>query len=94
MFVNITYPTSISASIMGAEWESLKTIGHFINFLIHPSLIFQSMWNFTVIYSYWILLAIAMLSSIFYVLGFKKCAKYIPGSIALYVLIQMLKKVL
>ena len=93
MFVNITYPAPVVASILGAEWESLKTIGHFLNFLIHPSMILQGLWNFTVVYSYWVCLLVAMLAAIFYVLGFKKCAKYIPGSIAIYVLIQMLKDV-
>ncbi|MBZ9633104.1 hypothetical protein [Clostridium sp. FP1] len=71
-------------------WDAIKSIGKFLNFLMHPSLIIKALWDYTLIYSFWICLFVAMLAAIFYALGFKKCAKYIPGSIAVYTLIKML----
>jgi len=40
--------------------------------------------------SYWVCLSVALFSLIFYAIGFKRCAKYAPASIAVYALIKML----
>ena len=71
-------------------WNAVKTIANFLNYITHPSLIIKALWNFTEIYSFWICLSVAMLSAIFYAIGFKKCAKYIPASFAVFTLIKMI----
>ncbi|MBU3112021.1 hypothetical protein [Clostridium lacusfryxellense] len=83
--------TSLVEGIKGAGadgWDSLKTIAKFLNYLMHPSLIVSALWNYTQAYAFWICLLLAMLAAIFYGLGFKKCAKWIPGSIAIFTLIK------
>lgn len=71
-------------------WKSIKTIANFLNYLMHPSLIIEALWNYTQVYAFWICLFIALLSAVMYTLGFKKFAKYIPCSMAIYTLIKML----
>lgn len=81
----------VTLKITGAEeFDAIKSIGKFVHYLMHPALIFKGLWEYTVIYSFWICLFVAMIAAIFYALGFKKCAKYVPGSMALYTLIRML----
>ena len=74
------------ASVEG--WNSIKTISDFLFYVMHPGMILQALWKYTVIYSYWVCLLVALLSIIFYVLGNKKAAKFIPGSFAIYALIK------
>jgi predicted ferric reductase len=75
---------------MGTDgWEAIKSIGKFLNYLMHPSLIIQALWNYTQLYAFWICLAIALISIILYSFGFKKYAKYAPFSISIYMLIKM-----
>ena len=71
-------------------WNSLKTIAEFLNYILHPSLIVGALWNYTQVYAFWICLMVAMFCSIFYALGFKKCAKFIPASFAVFTLIKMI----
>lgn len=71
-------------------WNAIKTIADFLYYLMHPGLIVQALWHYTVIYSFWICMFVALISAILYGLGFKKCAKYVPTSIAIYTLIKML----
>ena len=85
--------TSLISTVKGASvdgWDSLKTIASFLNYIIHPSLAVHALWQYTVIYSFWICLFVAMFSMVFYTLGFKKCAKFIPGAMAFYTLIKMI----
>ena len=67
--------------------NSLKTISTFFNYLMHPSLVVNALWQYTLVYSFWICLLVAMLCAVFYALGFKKCGKFIPASMAIYTLI-------
>ena len=79
---------------IGSEgWQSLKTIAHFLNYIIHPSLIVSALWTYTQAYAFWICLMVAMFSAIFYALGFKKCFKWIPASIAIFTLIKYIGSV-
>jgi hypothetical protein len=71
-------------------WNAIKTIAEFLNYLMHPGMIFRSLWNFIVLYSYWICLFVALISLVLYSLGFKRFAKYLPASVSIYVLIKML----
>jgi len=71
-------------------WDSIKTIADFLNYLMHPSLILKGLWYYTQLYSFWICLFIALISLILYILGFKKFAKYVPASVAIYTLIKMI----
>jgi len=75
-------------TLLATVGESLKNISTVAMYLLHPGMIFQALWNYTVIYSYWVFLIIALLACVFYALGFKKCAKYIPASAAVYILIK------
>lgn len=77
-------------AILVNSGDAIKNLGQLAFYILHPGMIFQSLWNYTVIYSYWICLIIFLLSMIFYALGFKKCAKYMPGSLAIYALIKMI----
>lgn len=74
----------------GDGWSAIKTIASFLNYLMHPGLIFQGLWQFIVMYSFWICMFIALISLILYSFGFRKFAKYVPFSISIYVLIKML----
>lgn len=67
--------------------EELKIIG---KLLLNPSLIFKGLWDYTVAYSFWVCLLVALLAAVFYALGFKKCAKFVPGSMVVYSLIRMI----
>lgn len=75
-------------SISSDGWDSLKTIAQFLNYVMHPGLAIHALWNYTVAYAFWICLLICLLAAVFYALGFKKCAKWIPGSIAIFTLIK------
>lgn len=72
------------------KWQAIKTIGKFLNYLIHPGLVLKALWKYTIIYSFWICMFVALISMVLYALGFKKYAKYVPGSIAIYTLIKMI----
>lgn len=72
------------------SWKAIKTIGDFLYYLMHPSLIFQGLWYYTKIYAFWICLFVALISIVLYALGFKKFAKYAPASISIYLLIEMI----
>jgi len=78
------------SSIVSSTGDSIKNIGTLAMYLTHPGMIFQSLWNYTLIYSYWVFMFIALFSAIFYCFGFKKLAKYVPGSLAAYAFIKML----
>lgn len=71
-------------------WDSLKTIAQFLNFIMHPGLIIHALWTYTLAYAFWICLIVALFSAVFYAFGFKKCLKFIPGSMAIYTLIRMI----
>ncbi|WP_238886361.1 hypothetical protein [Clostridium sp. YIM B02551] len=71
-------------------WNTLKTIAKFLNYLMHPKLIIQALWHFIDIYSFWICLAVALVCIILYGLGYKKFAKYVPTSMAIYSLIKVI----
>lgn len=68
--------------------DSLKTIASFLNYVLHPGLAIHALWNFIAAYAFWICLIMCLLATVFYALGFKKCAKWIPGSIAIFTLIK------
>jgi hypothetical protein len=88
--------SNINEMLQGIEtvgtkgWDAIKAIGKFLNYLMHPSLIFQGLWHATHLYAFWICLFIALLSAIAYGFGFKNFAKYIPASMAVYTLIKMI----
>jgi len=75
-------------SIGGDGWEAIKNIGKFLNYLMHPSLIFAGLWHYTVIYSLWVCMFVALVSVVLYALGYKKLAKYAPTSVIVYTLIK------
>lgn len=82
--------TSIE-SLKGAGvdgWNAIKTIGSFLNYIVHPSLAVKALWGFTQVYSFWICLFVAIGSMLMYSFGFKKFAKYVPFSIAIYSFIK------
>jgi len=68
--------------------DSLKTIAKFLNYVMHPGLVIHALWEYTQAYAFWVCLLIALLAAIAYGLGFKKCAKWIPGSIVIYSFIK------
>ena len=80
-------------SVGGEGWEAIKTIGKFLYYLMHPGLIFAGLWKYTVIYSFWVCMFVAMISVILYALGYKKFAKYVPTSVVVYTLIKALSSV-
>lgn len=82
--------TKAIKDISGDCWDALKTIAKFLNYLMHPSLIFKGLWYYTQLYSFWICLFIALISAILYGFGFKKFGKYVPFSLAIYSLIRMI----
>lgn len=69
-------------------WGAIKTIGNFLNYIIHPSLIIKALWQYTQVYAFWICLFVALASMIMYGFGFKKFAKYVPFSMAAYSFIK------
>lgn len=71
-------------------WEAIKAIGKFLYYLMHPKLLLAVLWHCIELYSFWICLFVALIAFVFYSLGFKKMAKFIPGSIAIYTLIRMI----
>jgi len=85
---NITDLVSVIKNAGVGGWDSLKTIATFLNFIIHPSLIIKSLWAFTEVYSFWICLFVALGSMLMFGFGFKKFAKFVPFSIALYSFIK------
>jgi len=72
------------------NWNALKTIGSFLNYIIHPSLAIHALWGFTQVYSFWICLFVAMGSMLMYGFGFKKFAKYVPFSMVIYGFIKFI----
>lgn len=68
--------------------ESLKAIASLVDYLLHPTKILVSFWNFTWEISFLICLCVALISLIFYICGKKKAAKYIPCSLIVYTIIQ------
>jgi len=87
---NITGLIKGVKNVGASGWDSLKTIATFLNYLMHPSMVVKALWEYTLAYSFWICSIIAVLSVVFYAIGFKKCAKFIPGSLAVYALIKMI----
>jgi len=81
-------------TILDTTGNALKNIGDVAFYLLHPGMIFQALWNYTVLYSFWVCMLVAIISLMLYGFGFKKCAKYAPTSIALYSLIRVLSKVI
>jgi hypothetical protein len=77
-------------SIGNDGWNSLKTIADFLNYLMHPSLVISALWKYTQIYAFWICLLVAIISIICYSFGFKKFAKYVPASLAVYSFIKFI----
>jgi len=77
--------------IVNSTGESIKNIGILANYLIHPGMILKAAWDFTIYVSFWVCLFTCLISLILYGLGNKKCARYAPTSIALYVLIRMIE---
>lgn len=69
-------------------WNAIKTIGTFLNYLMHPSWIIALLWKYTQVYAFWICLFVALASMIMYGFGFKKFAKYVPFSLAAYSFIK------
>jgi len=68
--------------------DSLKTIAHFLNYVMHPGLVIQALWNYTQAYAFWVCLLVCLLAAIAYGLGFKKFAKWIPGSVLIFSFIK------
>lgn len=85
---NITELLKGVKDIGAGGWEAIKNIGDFLYFLMHPSLIIKALWNFTVVYSFWICLFVALFCTIFYALGFKKLGKFVPASLVVYSFIK------
>lgn len=71
-------------------WNAIKTIGEFLNYLMHPGLIFSALWEYTQLYAFWICLLVAIISLLLYSFGFKKFAKYAPVSMAAYSFIKFI----
>jgi len=69
-------------------WNAIKTIGTFLNYLMHPSMVVSILWKYTQIYAFWICLFVALGSMLMYAFGFKKFAKYVPFSMAIFSLIK------
>ena len=89
--------TSLVANVKGAGvdgWNSLKTIATFLNYLMHPGLVIHALWNYTLAYSFWICLIVAILATILYAIGFRKCLKFVPLSMIVYSLIKTIGSVL
>lgn len=76
-----------------AKMETLETIKNFCDYLIHPSHIFFSFWNWTVEISFYFCLLLAMFSIICKAFKIKKFSKLAPFSVGLYVLLQAIGKV-
>jgi len=86
MFENII----ISA---GKANNSLDSISQFCNYVMHPTNILLTFWNWTVECSFYICLLVAMFSLICKVLRIKKLGKLTSFSIFIYILIQSIGKV-
>lgn len=71
-------------------WDAIKTIAKFLNYLMRPGLVFHMLWETIVMYSFWICLFVSLFALVFSTLGFKKLLKFVPGSLAVYFLIQMI----
>jgi len=69
-------------------WNAIKTIGSFLNYVMHPDLAMRALWGFAQVYAFWICLFVALGSMLMYAFGFKKFAKYVPFSIAIFSLIK------
>ena len=82
----VKYTTDLLAN----TGESIKNIGTMAMYITHPGMILLAAWNFTVSISFWLFMFTCLISLILYGLGNKKCAKYVPTSIALYTLISMI----
>ncbi|BDR77059.1 hypothetical protein [Clostridium tetani] len=73
--------------------KHLKSISKVCEYLLDPSKLFSSLWNWTVDVSYTLFLSIAFISFILYLIGHKKMAKFVTTSIVLYAFIQAIGKV-
>lgn len=83
-----------------AKIEALKTIEdtlepltNFCDYLLHPSHIFFSFWNWTVECSFYVCLLVAMFSIICKAFKIRKFSKLAPFSVGAYILIQSIGKV-
>jgi|GEM_PF-7026593 len=85
---NITALVEGTKNIGVAGWDSLKTIAKFLNYLMHPSMIISALWEYTQAYAFWVCLFVALGSMLMYGFGFKKFAKYVPFSLAIYSFIK------
>lgn len=72
---------------------SLESVSHFCNYLIHPTHILFTFWNWTVECSFYICLLVAMYSLICKALKIKKIGNLAPFSIVTYIIIQSIGKV-
>jgi len=68
----------------------MNNIENFFKYVMHPSLIISGVWNTVQIYSFWVLLFMAIGSILMYGFGFKKFAKYVPFSMAAYSFIKFI----
>lgn len=68
--------------------EPLKTIAKFLDYIMHPGKVLFLILNWTIEWSYFLCLIVALAAFILYMLGDKKKLKYIPISITLYILLQ------
>ena len=71
----------------------LKTIGKIIFYITHPKQLLSILWYCSVEYSYLICLIICVAGVIMYILGHKKGAKWISGSIVSYSIIQAINSI-
>lgn len=68
--------------------EPLKTIAKFLDYIMHPGKILFFILNWTIEWSYFLCLIVALAAFILYILGDKGKLKYIPISITVYILLQ------
>lgn len=73
--------------------DYLEPVRNFCDYLIHPSHIFFSFWNWTVECSFYVCLLVAMFAIICKAFKIKKFSKLAPFSVGAYVFIQAVGKV-
>lgn len=64
-------------------------VGKVIYYLTHPKILAWIIWGGLVKYSFWICLFICLLSTIAFIIGWKKGKKYAIGSFLVYTIIEM-----
>lgn len=74
--------------------ESIKNIGEFCNYLLHPAKILWSFWNFSVELSFIICLAICLFSVLMSIFGNNKYKRLAYSSFLVYLLIQCVNSAL